>query len=355
MDEMKVSVIVPMYNSENTINRCIKSIQNQSYSNIEIIIINDGSTDNSMSIVNEIADSDRRIKLYNIRNKGVSHARNYGLESSTGDFVLFIDSDDYIDEKTIESLCHVINKTDVEIVLFDSVLETDKGDILKYTNKNILPSFQMNNNQIRKKIVSWMYGNISNNNIYNDLNTSDVNLDCYNAPWGAIYKKELLQDIKFKENLDIYEDLIFNIEVFLKCKSLIYIKNTLYHYVCNSHDSLSTRYYNNFVEMKLFQYNLMNNFITEDDLPKEFECYLYYRINYEMVSVLINEVRDISRSYNTKIKGLKRYVQHTLIKSSLKKINVERKIIKIILFLMKNNFIGLSFILVKVRLRFLKI
>lgn len=107
-----ISVIVPVFNAEKQIERCIKSIQNQTYTNIEIIIINDGSTDKSIDIINKCIHDDNRVKVFDIVNQGVSAARNLGIKVASGEYFCFIDADDYVDECLIEK---IINYTERRI------------------------------------------------------------------------------------------------------------------------------------------------------------------------------------------------------------------------------------------------
>ena len=107
---IKISIIIPVYNSAKYLRKCLNSIINQTFDNIEIICINDGSTDNSLSIINEYAKIDSRIKVYTIENKGVSAARNYGILVATGEYIGFVDSDDYIDLNYYEEMMKQIKE-----------------------------------------------------------------------------------------------------------------------------------------------------------------------------------------------------------------------------------------------------
>ena len=100
----KISVLVPIYNAEKYIEKCLDSIVNQTYENIEIVLIEDGSTDNSLEIIKEYSKQDKRIKIISIKNNGVADARNKALENATGDYVTFVDSDDYVEKDYVETL-----------------------------------------------------------------------------------------------------------------------------------------------------------------------------------------------------------------------------------------------------------
>ena len=127
----KVSIIVPIYNGEDYIVRCVNSLTNQTYKNTEIILVDDGSTDNSLDLCKKIASSDKRIFVYHKPNGGLSSARNFGLEKSTGDYIGFVDCDDYVDSKMYEDLIKLIidkPSTDIACCNFVRVFENDKKD-----------------------------------------------------------------------------------------------------------------------------------------------------------------------------------------------------------------------------------
>ena len=139
MKNKLISIIVPMYNSSSTIERCLNSLKNQSYKNIEIIVINDGSTDNSSEICRKMIKKDKRIKIYEKVNQGVSSARNLGLSHAKGDFIGFVDSDDYIEEKMYEELLEMIMKTKAKMAICNLYFENNKeSEILKFKYKDII-------------------------------------------------------------------------------------------------------------------------------------------------------------------------------------------------------------------------
>ena len=111
-----ISIIVPVYNVEKYLERCVKSIQNQTYSDLEIILVDDGSPDSSGALCDQYAKEDKRIKVIHKKNGGLSEARNYGIEAATGSYIMFIDSDDWIDLDMAEMLCKLSNKYDADIV-----------------------------------------------------------------------------------------------------------------------------------------------------------------------------------------------------------------------------------------------
>lgn len=208
-----VSIIVPIYNSEKTIKKCLDSILNQTYKNIEVICVNDGSTDNSLEVLNEYLKKDNRIKIITKENGGVSSARNIGIENANGDYISFADSDDWLELNMIEELVNTIINKEVDVVRCNYYIDQNK--------KN--PSFdiEMNNKKIKDEKIIKCIEKI----IKNEINAY---VHC------LIVKKELaLKTNLFDEEIVLMEDTLFYIDLFSKCQSIYFLDKNLYHYCTN--------------------------------------------------------------------------------------------------------------------------
>lgn len=206
-----ISIIIPCYNAEKTIKRCLESVISQTYKNIEIVIINDGSTDKTDSIIKKYIN-DNRIKYYNRSNHGIGKTRNFGIKEATGEYITFLDSDDYLPNDAIDNLYKLAQKNKLDLVVSDYYVD----------NKNIKS----------EKIKSFPITNVKNNpNLIFDINL---------APWNKLYKKELIENIKFEENLK-YEDAPFVIESIIKAKKIGKLDKETYYYVVNSNSETTIR------------------------------------------------------------------------------------------------------------------
>lgn len=201
-----ISIIVPIYNSEKYLSDCINSIVNQSYFNIELILINDGSSDRSLSICQKFAKNDARIKVINKSNGGVSSARNYGLDIATGEYISFVDSDDVISEVLYETL--------LERMFLDN---TECVALSNYTIKPIIKSNFMN-----KKIIT-------NKEALSRL----FELRFPTSLWAYLYKKNTLKSIRLNNEIHFFEDFEFNYKVLKSCKSVSICEENLYFYRAN--------------------------------------------------------------------------------------------------------------------------
>ena len=145
---VKVSIIVPVYNVEKYLSKCLESLINQTLKDIEIICVNDGSTDNSLSILKEYANKDSRIKIIDKQNEGVSVARNTGIEVATGEYLIFVDSDDYLVENACEKALNTIEHNNSDICIFGHYDLVDEKLVKSSVNKDIIKA-QKQNNQLK--------------------------------------------------------------------------------------------------------------------------------------------------------------------------------------------------------------
>ena len=207
--EIKVSIIVPVYNAELFIERCIKSIREQTYTNIEIILVNDGSTDNSESILMDLAQTDPRIVDVKQKNQGVSAARNTGMQRAQGDYILFIDSDDWIEKDMVASLLQPLTEKAYDFVFCDYYLVTDKA-------KERIHLFKGAETEIA----------------INTVKKASITTDCINSAWLALYKREIIEANRliFDTALTSGEDNVFNMAYLDQCGSSYYCKKALYYY-----------------------------------------------------------------------------------------------------------------------------
>lgn len=232
MKDTVVSVIIPVYNVENYLRRCLNSVQNQTYSNIEIIVIDDGSKDNSGNICDEFSKNDSRFKIIHKENGGLSDARNKGLEHACGEYVLFVDSDDYIERDAIKRLLETAKKYDVDIV---------EGKATSFDDNN--------------KYDNFVSKGIKINHIYDGLSYSLTRIKnhCFYAPvWLKFYKRSYLKSINASFVVGrLHEDEIWNPQVMIQTKKVLYIDYNFYNYDVSRDDSIMKMMSTKNVESKM--------------------------------------------------------------------------------------------------------
>lgn len=216
LDNILVSIIVPVYNAENHITQCLNSLIHQSFESIEIILVNDGSTDNSLSIISTYAQFDNRIKIINQTNQKQGAARNRGLEIAKGEYILFVDADDYIDTDYIEKMYSTAKNSNVDFAISSIIRKKDN----KYKK-------QLCFNQ---ELVIVAKASI----------IDTIQLPPYWYVCGKLFKKEILNNLKFEENV-YYEDVGFLIQIIAKTESIVTVPDVNYYYVSNSNSTMKSK------------------------------------------------------------------------------------------------------------------
>ena len=216
----KVSIIVPAFNAEKYLDRSIKSILNQTYDDLEIIIIDDASKDNTKKIIQKYASQDKRIRpIYSEINRGVSKSRNMGLQTFTGDYVFFMDADDYIVKNAIERMMDVSDKYNADVV--------DSYHLMIYYNKN--KTYFCTEHKVPKEDI--VMGNLQDNI---DILTKSTYIT------GKLIKSDLVKGLFFNEELRRYEDLVYEHQLKLKLTNMVFIKDVIYYYYQVSDSLINT-------------------------------------------------------------------------------------------------------------------
>lgn len=198
-----ISIIVPIYKAESHLRRCLDSITGQTFNDLQIILVNDGSPDNSGSICNEYARKDNRIIVIHQENSGVSAARNAGLEAATGKWIGFVDADDWIEADMYEYLLGIANANHADVVQCAASMECAEKRQILYS----VPSDS-------------------------EVRLSKESLRSYSANvWNKLYRKEIIEDCRFKREYSIGEDFLFNAEVLTRTNRVVFASIPKYHYI----------------------------------------------------------------------------------------------------------------------------
>lgn len=225
-----ISVILPVYNGEKYIKKCIQSILNQTYQDIELIIVNDGSVDDTRKIVDYYGLLDSRVCAIHKNNGGVSESRNIGIANSRGDFLAFVDADDYLPPNALKMLYKTMKEQNVDFVCGSFLM---KKRFLRKEKKNI-PVDSLETKE--KKLVEFV----------------DI---IPKAPWGKFFKKSIIEknDIKFPVEIPYGEDAIFLFQYLANCSSFSFINETVYIYNMCNQSSAMHKYY---PEMGFYMYSI---------------------------------------------------------------------------------------------------
>lgn len=219
MTEVQITVAIPCYNGEKTIERCVESILAQTYTNYELLIINDGSKDNTPAVIEELAKKDSRIRIITQENRGLSATRNRGIEEAKGEYISFIDADDYICPDYLDRLYTAITATgaDLAVCKYYTSEQPDKDGGV-YT--------------------------IDRSTMYKELLIPNDNIAAF--AWNRLYKLDIINDAGLRYDARIYgnEDALFNYQYLKYCDKVAVVDKALYHYIINTGSIMFSKGYN---------------------------------------------------------------------------------------------------------------
>lgn len=283
-----VSIIVPVYKTEKFLDRCVVSLVNQTYRNIEIILIDDGSPDSSPALCDKWANRDERISVIHKKNGGLSNSRNCGIDNAVGEYICFVDSDDYIEENLIERTYISAKKSNADVVIFSNYNVNSRGN----RARNYIKSSQ-----------SIYAGEKEIHHLFNEsigaMPQSYGDAEIPFSPWGRLYKRELFakNNVYFKSERNlIYEDLMLLLDIFPFIKKALVIDEPLYNY-CENKDSLThSDDPNRFERIKKQYLFLKSNYPYKKEIFNNSETFL--RFKRTMQSYVRNAIISIVRNNN---------------------------------------------------------
>lgn len=273
----KISIIVPVYNAEEYIKKCINSILNQTFGEIEVILINDGSTDRSLEILREYESKDSRIRIINQNNSGPSVARNKGIKVASGDYIGFVDSDDYIEQEMYEVLYKTAIADRAQITM------CNYKEVHIYNNTSLLSDHKLQEGKLynRYEIEHDIISKFSKSENYG-----------FYSLWNKLYHKEWLlsTDILMDESRDHAEDWWFNIQLFSQLESFICSSKTLYNYIHINQTSLMRKYRENQFDLCLDGRKKLIATIKDDLIDYRD---LNTRFIFEYLGYILNTVKNV--------------------------------------------------------------
>lgn len=310
---LMVSVIVPVYNIHNYIARCIKSICRQSLKEIEIILINDGSTDDSLTIINKLKKQDERIQVICQKNQGLSAARNIGIEKALGKYILFVDGDDYLeDSHTLELLVEIAENNEIEIVLFPY-----KKIYLNNSQKTLLPiksdgMIRDVKSEVLRKLIGPTAKEMSELEKVERLNTA----------WGKLYRRDCIGKVRFVDTKQVgVEDGLFNIEIFSKINRAWYDKDIYYCYEKENNASLLHRYDFNYYQARKKAYRRIHSFLVKSNLND----WVIFLENHRVAEIpgILSKMCQSNLSLHEKIEEAKKILNDEDYRNALNKLDID--------------------------------
>ena len=253
MDKGKISIVVPIYNVERYLKRCVESLRDQTYKNLEIILVDDGSPDNCPTICDTFAELDDRIRVLHKKNGGLSEARNFGLKKATGDYILYVDSDDYIEKDSCEKL---INSMDSNVdVVVGSYREVRENKIIIKRHSNLSEKLQYSAKEYVIKSIK--------------------NDEWYAPAWLNLYRKSFLISNKLYYKVGYYfEDIEMLPRLFLANPRVKYVDYAFYNYIIRKNSIMTSKMTAEKIQMSIDIYNNWMRLISGVN-DKQYQSYLY--------------------------------------------------------------------------------
>lgn len=267
MIDEKISIIIPVYQAEKYLAKCLMTVRQQSYPNLEIILVDDGSTDLSGKICDEVSEKDNRIVVVHQKNQGVSSARNAGLDLCTGTYVMFVDADDWMEVDCCECVIKRMAREDADICFFEMHIEKELPEKTTALDDYFIDNLVDTKKKLMKATIPFKNGD------------SEQNMVFY-GPYCKVFKREIIGDIRFLLGLKYGEDALFNLQVILAAKSFCFEENPFYHYRKNN-ASVTSSFKEDRVEQSILRLQYTEQVIMDNNLDY---------LNDEFIQMFINIV-----------------------------------------------------------------
>ena len=340
----QVSIIVPAYNVENYIERCLNSLVNQTFKDIEVITINDGSTDKSLELINKYAKEDIRVSVIDLGDEGVSYCRNLGIEKANGKYIMFVDSDDWIDSNMIEAMYKKAEENNLDLVMCSYIREFKDHSKEKRFNlpEEIIYKEDKVKNELLRKLVGPVKEELSNPEM----------LDALGTVWGKLYRADILKENKLKfvdlSEIGSAEDTLFNIFTFNYLKKVMFLNKSMYHYWRDNPKSVTSQYNPKLKEQRKVFFKYISDFIKENNFEQVFEEALNNRICTSVLGLgLIECSKNNKVSGINKIKNIKKIINEEYVRNAYKNLELKYFSIhwRIFYFFIKNKMSFCSYLM----------
>lgn len=282
-----ISIVIPVYNAEKYLEQCLNSIQNQTYKNFEVIMVNDGSKDDSETICMNFLRSDSRFRYLKKANGGVSSARNLGLDNVKGDYITFIDADDWVDENYLDLLITTVKKNHSDIVV-SSYKQFNNIDVFYLRAYTIQEKYLLNFEKMNRDDFLTIFPKLMSINV------------CFNNAVAKLFRKELVKNLRFDTSIKYGEDLDFYFRLYLNVDSISYVDEPTYVYRMHG-DSTTSNFNQEHAEQELSIFKQMYEKIQEIGLPSihyfnKLKKLLELRMDFLENKVLLNEYLDFLKN-----------------------------------------------------------
>lgn len=315
MNQKKISIIIPCYNVEKYLPKCLDSIVNQTYKNLEIICVVDGSPDNSLIVCKNYEQKDSRIIVIDQKNMGASASRNNGLKIASGELIMFVDADDWIELDTCEKALNSMNNNNSDVVIWSYAREFVNNS----KPKNIFDCDSKSFDEIEtKNVYRRLFG------LYEEELSNPENADSIVTIWGKLYKRKVVDGIRFVDSsiLATAEDLLFNVYAFSNVKTVSYINENLNHYRKDNEGSITSNYKSSLYNQWEYLFDCMQKEIDDKSLTNDFQVALNNRIALGIIGLGLTEL-DNPKGVFAQIKRIKEIISSPRYRKAYKELTLK--------------------------------
>ena len=312
----KVSIIIPVYNTEQYLEKCLNSVMNQTFKDIEIICINDGSPDNSKQLLKQFSEKDERIIVVNQQNTGLSGARNNALNFVNSDYLMYVDSDDWIEPDTCAIAYQAAIDEQADVVLWSYIREFANLSLPKniFKKKKVVLNREDSASELHRRMFGLLGKEMK----------QPENAEAIVTAWGKLYKTKIIKDnqVKFISTKIIgTEDALFNIYYFGYVNKSVCLNKNLYHYRKDNEFSLTSLYKERLFMQCQMKYDLMEMYLTDYSLSEEYKKALDNRIAMSLLELGLNTVES-DKKVGKKINDLKRILSQERYKKAYQQMEI---------------------------------
>lgn len=309
---MLISVVLPTYNVKDYIEQCVTSLMEQTYKNIEILIVDDGSTDGTGEVCDILGERDSRIRVFHKQNGGTHTARNMGIREAKGQYITFLDPDDWLDIHTFERLVTQIRENDLDVVRFGYVREFPTHSARK--ENTFLPETVCAGEACRKVCRQTL--GLTGEELANPENMNFLASACF-----CLYKKSIIDENALElyniREIATFSDGLFNIRFLQKAERFLYVDEPFYHYRKFSAGAATSNYREDFLRRQLILFQMLQKIAEEENTEDFWEAY-HNRVIFSTMEICLNALKS-NQSFRCKYREMKEVLNSDIHKAAYKK------------------------------------
>lgn len=312
---MKISVIIPIYRVEKYLRQCVDSVLAQTYADIEVVLVDDGSPDNCPAICDEYAKKDKRVTVIHKENGGLSDARKQGILQATGEYLMIVDGDDWLEQNTVEKCVNQIKpNSGLDCVIFSYIREYPLKSMVSHVMDQ---SAELFNEKVEEKIYRRLFG-LCGEELKHPERLENLGSCCM-----KLYRTDVAHKGKFFNTTEVgsSEDTLFNIFALYQCNHIIYMDDPLYHYRKRG-NSITSTYRPRMIQQWNRLFDIMEGVIAERRLDHRYTDALNVRIALSALGIGMNELDNKQVSFRKRVKTIRDYFRSSRYQQAIRAVNI---------------------------------